>query len=93
MLELEQYTRQCEKAGTRGIKFDQYYAAVYSRLYLVEKELGKHEAAEQYYQKAAESWQKFYAKEGQPRLTDEQMRKQIEEVNQRFQVPTWKGQK
>lgn len=97
MLQLERYTRDSEKAGYRGgvgsLKLDQAYAAVYSRLYLVEKVLGKQKAADEYYQKAAEHLWQSYAADGQPRPTPELIRERIESVDHYFVEPQWKNQK
>ena len=97
MLQLERYTHDCEKAGYRSglgdVKLDQAYGAVYARLYLVEKTLGKQQAADQYYQRASEYLVKTYATAGQPRPTPEQIREQIEGVDRYFVEPQWKNQK
>lgn len=54
MLLLERHMKAWEKAGYRGredgsIPLDQAYASLCSRLYLVEKALGKQQAADQYF--------------------------------------------
>lgn len=93
MLELEKYTRECEKAGSREIKFNQHYAAIYSRLYLVDKALGKQPSADRYYQLAADYWLKEFSKRDLPQPTPQQIREQIEKVDRHFEEPQWKGQK
>src|SRR6266446_6838130 len=56
MLEWERYARRCQKEGTKGVSFDMDLAAIYSRLYLVEKHLGRDEMAAQHYREAADLW-------------------------------------
>jgi len=95
MLQLEGYTRACEKAGYRGsasgdVPLDKAYAAVYSRLYLVEKELGKKQEADQHYAKAAERWRKVNAAEGKAQTTVEEIRQLIEGVDGYLGTPEWK---
>jgi hypothetical protein len=94
MLQLERYTREWEKAGYHGhvggIKLDQSYAGVYSRLYLVEKALGKEAAADQYYQQAARYWGRFYVADGRAHPTPEEIRQQIEKVDSSFIDAPWK---
>jgi hypothetical protein len=95
MLQLEGYTRACEKAGYRGsatgdVPLDKAFAAVYSRLYLVEKELGKKQEADQHYAQAAERWRKANAAEGKALTTAEEIRQQIESVDGYLGTPEWK---
>lgn len=92
MFASEQFTRMCEKAGSNGIEFDQFYAAVYSRLYLVDKELNKQDAAKRYYQMAAEKLQKMNAIDKKPPLSPAEVRERIEGVDAYFEAPLWKGQ-
>lgn len=77
---------------SQGIKHDQFDAAICSRLYLVETELGNHTAAEKYYKLAATNCQKYCASEKRPPLTQEEVRMLIEMVDKNVQVPQWKGQ-
>lgn len=53
LLELERYARQCQTAGVTGIQYDEVFARIYGRLYLVERRLGHSKAAEQYLAKYA----------------------------------------
>src|SRR5207245_888913 len=52
MLEWENHIRECQRAHIRRVDFDLDYAQVYSRLYLVEKHLGKNDAAEAYFRES-----------------------------------------
>ena len=98
MLQLERATHAWEKAGYRGggpgaISLDQAYASLYSRLYLVEKELEKKEAADGYYRLAAEYWRKANAADPRPRTAGEQIGDQIEGVNRYFGAAQWQAEK
>jgi hypothetical protein len=93
LLELEAWNRRCKQAGTRGVDFDAHFAAVYSRLYLVERELGKSDAAENYYQKAAESWRHEYATLRLRDPTPAEIKDQVESVDRHLQPPAWRDQK
>jgi hypothetical protein len=53
LLECARYTQQCQKAGVKGILYDEVFARTYGRLYLVARHLGHNEEAEQYLQKYA----------------------------------------
>jgi hypothetical protein len=53
LLECAHYVQQCQKAGVNGILYDEVFARIYGRLYLVERHLGHSEAAEQYLEKYA----------------------------------------
>ncbi len=64
LLDSERYSRCCQLAGVNGILFDEVFARTYGRLYLVEKHLGKSGAAEEYFQKAAEHYQRSFAARG-----------------------------
>jgi hypothetical protein len=92
MLELEKYTRECERLGSREIKFNQHYAAIYSRLYLVEKALGKDNAAAEHYRKATEYWRKEFTRRGLPDPGVQEIREQIEHVDRYLVEPQWKGE-
>ncbi|MBE0544704.1 MAG: hypothetical protein IH623_25475 [Verrucomicrobia bacterium] len=91
MLELERYTRECEKLGSRDIKFHQHYAAIYSRLYLVNKKLGRDQTADQYYQKAIEYWEREFARRGLPAPTPQEMCEQVEGVDRYLGEPQWQA--
>lgn len=98
MLQLERATHAWEKAGYRGrgpgaMPLDQAYASLYSRLYLVEKALGKKEAADGYYRLAAEYWRKANAADPRPRAAGEQISDQIEGVNRYFGAAQWQTEK
>lgn len=92
MLELEKYTRRCERGGTRRVDFARTYAAIYSRLYLVEKRLGKREAAERYYHQAVSSWRLGCVAKGLLSPSDQEVLERIEGVDSRLQEPAWKRQ-
>jgi len=87
----------CEKtgyhAGLGGIKLDQAYGGIYSRLYLVEKALGKDQAADQNYQKAAEHWRRLNSVEGRAPSTAAQIHQEIESVDAPLAEPAWKKNK
>ena len=94
MLQQERYFRDAEKAGYRGreigIELNSAYAMTYSRLYLVEKALGKSEAAQRYYQLAAEYWPKANKADRHPEsMVPQTIREQIEGVNRYFGSPDW----
>jgi hypothetical protein len=91
MLKLEGYTLRCEKKGSGDIPFDQCYASIHSRLYLIEKHLGKSEAAERYYALAAKEWTRTYTASGQTAPTPEKMREQIEGVDAHLPLPSWRA--
>ena len=93
MLELERFTQDCEKVGSQGIDFNEYYAALYSRLYLLSHKLGKHENASRYYGLAAARWLKEYRRRGFPDPTEEKIRDQIEGVDRYFGEVEWKKEK
>lgn len=78
MHELKAYTQQCQRNGTRYVDFDQHYAAIYSRLYLVEKKLGKNAAAEEDFRKAVMYWRRVYVRKVTAQPTQEQIHGQIE---------------
>jgi hypothetical protein len=81
LLEWETYTRQCQKAGTKGIRFDDEFALIYGRLSLVSERLGKKEAGQEYFQKCISLWEKADGgrqRAGNPR-TPEEIRKWFEE--------------
>lgn len=97
MLPQERYFRDAEKAGYRGrdigIEINKAYATTYSRLYLVEKALGKSEAAQRHYQLAAEYWPKANKAHRHPEaMVPQTIREQIEGVNRYFGTPDWQTQ-
>ena len=53
LLECARYAKQCQEAGVNGILYDEVFARIYGRLYLVERHLGHNAEAEQYLQKYA----------------------------------------
>lgn len=53
LLECARCAEQCQTAGIEGIQYDEVFARIYGRLYIVERHLGHSEAAEQYLQKYA----------------------------------------
>jgi hypothetical protein len=53
LLECARYAEQCQKAGVKGILYDDVFARIYDRLYLVERHLGHSAEAEQCLQKYA----------------------------------------
>ena len=98
MLQLERHMKAWEKAGYRGreagsIPLDQAYASLCSRLYLVEKALGKQQVADQYYAAAEERWRKANASDPHPRNAGETIREQIEGVDRYLGAPQWETQK
>jgi hypothetical protein len=93
MLELESYIHQCQGAGSRGMDFDQAYAAVYSRLHLVGAYLQKPDLATSSYKKATACWQRFSQRGGQAQLTPEEIRERIEGVDRFVGRPAWKPEK
>jgi hypothetical protein len=98
MLQLERHMKAWEKAGYRGredgsIPLDQAYASLCSRLHLVEKALGKQQAADQYYAAADEHWRKANAADPHPRKAGETIRDQIEGVDRYLGAPEWETQK
>jgi hypothetical protein len=92
ILDLEKYTRECEEAGSPGINFDAAYAAIYSRLYLIDLRLGRREPAEAYYEKAASRWEREYRRRGLSLPTPEAMRQQITAVDGGIGEPQWRTQ-
>jgi len=67
--------------------------STYSRLYLVEKALGKDQAANQNYQKAAEHWRRLDSVEGRAPSTAAQIHQEIESVDAHLAEPAWKKNK
>jgi hypothetical protein len=53
LLDCVQYAQQCQRAGVKGIQYDEVFGRLYGRLYLVERHLGHREAAEQYLERYA----------------------------------------
>ena len=53
LLDCADYARRCQEAGVEGIPYNQVFARIYGRLYLVERHLGNSGAAEQYLEKYA----------------------------------------
>jgi hypothetical protein len=53
LLECAWYTDQCRKAGVEGIQYDEVFARIYGRLYILERHLGRSVAAEQCFQRYA----------------------------------------
>ena len=98
MLQLERHMKAWQKAGYRGgepgsIPLAQAYASLCSRLYLVEKALGKQQAADQYYAAAQEHWRKANAEDPRPRKAGETIREQIEGVDRYLEAPQWEARK
>jgi len=54
LLDCARFAEQCRNAGVEGIQYDEVFARLYGRLYMVERRLGNNEAAEQYLQKYAQ---------------------------------------
>jgi len=50
LLDCARYADACQKAGIDGIQYDEVFARIYGRLYIVERHLGRSEAAEEYLQ-------------------------------------------
>lgn len=92
LLECARYARQCQTAGVNGIKYDEVFARIYGRLYLVERHLGNSRAAEEYLDKIAQ----FYAGPGRVRpradLPPIEMQALIEEKIDRGLMVAWKTQ-
>lgn len=53
LLEFARYAQECQKAGVQGILYDEVFARIYGRLYLLERHLGHSAEAEQYLQQYA----------------------------------------
>ena len=53
LLDCAQYAQQCQQAAVKGISYDEAFARIYGRLYLLERHLGHDAAAEQYLVKYA----------------------------------------
>jgi hypothetical protein len=51
LLECVRFAEQCQKAGVRGILFDEVFARLYGRLYVVARHLGHNTQAERYLEK------------------------------------------
>jgi len=90
LLEWERYALQCQQGGTKGVRFDQQFAAIYGRLSLVSKHLGKNDEAEDYFQKALDWSQRASARDGRQKQTPEQVRSWIEDLDRFVGVPLWK---
>jgi hypothetical protein len=90
MLDAEHYTKQCERTRVYGINFDQHYAAIYSRLYLVETALGNTNNAAKYYQLALERWKRFNSEDNPESHVAETIDQQIKGVDRYFEKPIWK---
>ena len=61
LLACERYGRQCQAAGVNGIVYDEVFARIYGRLCLVSRHLGKDQAAEEYFRKAAQYYSRARA--------------------------------
>jgi hypothetical protein len=88
MIELLRLTQECERARTSHIEYDQQYAAIYSRMYLVQKKMSKTAEAQANHQKAIDYWQKFYTR-SRSTLALRQIREQIETMNDGAAQPIW----
>jgi hypothetical protein len=53
LLDCAAYAHRCEQAGIEGIPYNEVFARLYGRLYLVARYLGHSEVAEQYLEKYA----------------------------------------
>jgi len=53
LLDCVRYAEQCQQAGVKGILYDEVFARIYGRLYLVARHLGHNAEAEQHLQKFA----------------------------------------
>jgi hypothetical protein len=53
LLELDRYARRCQRSGVEGIQYEGVFLHIYGRLYLLERHLGREEAAELYLEKYA----------------------------------------
>lgn len=93
MLDFEKFLKRCEKTGNREIPFEEYYASTYSRLYRVQRALGKTNEANENYQKAEKYWLKDDERRGLPKLTAEELRDQIEGKHSNFSSPQWERAK
>jgi hypothetical protein len=90
LLEWEAYAIQGHKAKVWRIKFDQEFAAIYGRLYLVERHLGKMEEAKMYFQKCVEWCHRMNMRERRPLLSDDEIRVWLEERIDRDWPSKWR---
>jgi hypothetical protein len=90
MLDLEKFTLECRAQGVVEISYDQHLAATYSRLYLLQKKLGKLESATNSFNLASNYWHTHYQNRGVPIPTAEEMPGEIEGVDRYFGTPVWK---
>jgi hypothetical protein len=51
--ECAQYAEACQRAGIQGIQYDEVFARIYGRLYVVERRLGQSQMAEECLQRYA----------------------------------------
>lgn len=92
LLECARYSARCQREGVSGILFDEVFARTYGRLYLVEKHLGKQRAAEEYYQKAAECYQRSYGARRRSIARSHEMQLLIEKELDRGLRVAWKAE-
>ena len=64
LLELARYAGRCQNEKVSGIPYDDIFARTYARLYLVEKHLGKSQAAQQHLRDALEYYKRSGRKPG-----------------------------
>ncbi|MBI1178845.1 hypothetical protein GC207_15545 [bacterium] len=93
MLDLEKFIKQCEKSGNRDMPYAEYYASTYSRLYRVQRALGKTNDANQNYQRALEYWQKEDERRGLPKRSKDELGDQIEGKGGYWVSPQWEKAK
>jgi hypothetical protein len=92
MLELLQYTRLCESANSQDINFPSSYAAEYSRLYLVDRALGRDLEANRDYESAVRYLQEISLKDRGKRLSPDEVRERVNGVNRYLGTPAWASQ-
>lgn len=92
LLECIRYARRCQKAGIKGIQYDEVLARTYGRLYLVERHLGNSGRAEQYLQEVVQIYSGPSSVPGQTGQPPVEIWTLIEEKIDRGLIVAWKTQ-
>ncbi len=78
LLDLVEYAERCQQESVSGILYDQVLGRAYARLFLVEEQMGKRQAAEWSYGKALEHYQRAGLSRGRTNLMVGRVREVVE---------------
>lgn len=93
LLDCARYAEECQKAGVKGILYDEVFARTYGRLYLVERHLGHSAEAEQYLEKYARYHAVSSTLARQTGRPHGEMERLIEQKYDQALQPAWKTQR